>query len=90
MEQGELPIRIVCPGRVYRNDSDQTHSPMFHQLEGLYISENTNFRIKGFNSRVFTGVFWQKAYGAVSPVIFSVYWYPPRWILRLIMENGLR
>ena len=37
MESESLPIRIVCPGRVYRCDSDQTHSPMFHQIEGLYI-----------------------------------------------------
>lgn len=34
------PIRIVCPGRVYRKDSDPTHSPMFHQLEGLLIDED--------------------------------------------------
>lgn len=48
MEKGDLPIRIICPGRVYRNDSDQTHSPMFHQMEGLYISQSTNFaELKG-------------------------------------------
>ncbi|MDQ8934943.1 phenylalanine--tRNA ligase subunit alpha [Acinetobacter rudis] len=48
METESLPIRIVCPGRVYRCDSDQTHSPMFHQIEGLYIAENTNFaELKG-------------------------------------------
>lgn len=48
METAEPPIRIVCPGRVYRCDSDQTHSPMFHQIEGLYIAENTNFaELKG-------------------------------------------
>jgi phenylalanyl-tRNA synthetase alpha chain len=39
MQRGELPIRVVCPGRVYRCDSDLTHSPMFHQLEGLAIDE---------------------------------------------------
>ena len=38
MEKGNLPIRIICPGRVYRNDSDQTHSPMFHQLEGFRLA----------------------------------------------------
>lgn len=36
----ELPLRIICPGAVYRNDSDATHSPMFHQLEGLWIDRN--------------------------------------------------
>jgi phenylalanyl-tRNA synthetase alpha chain len=48
METQQPPIRIVCPGRVYRCDSDQTHSPMFHQIEGLYIAENTSFaELKG-------------------------------------------
>lgn len=48
METQKPPIRIVCPGRVYRCDSDQTHSPMFHQIEGLYLAEKTNFaELKG-------------------------------------------
>jgi phenylalanyl-tRNA synthetase alpha chain len=33
------PIRIICPGRVYRKDHDATHSPMFHQIEGLWVDE---------------------------------------------------
>ena len=36
-------IRMIAPGRVYRVDSDATHSPMFHQVEGLWVSENANF-----------------------------------------------
>ncbi len=36
------PIRIIAPGRVYRCDSDQTHTPMFHQVEGLVIDKETN------------------------------------------------
>ena len=36
------PIRIIAPGRVYRSDSDQTHTPMFHQVEGLVIDEETH------------------------------------------------
>jgi phenylalanyl-tRNA synthetase alpha chain len=36
------PIRIIAPGRVYRSDSDQTHTPMFHQIEGLVIDEATH------------------------------------------------
>ncbi|SIN75547.1 phenylalanyl-tRNA synthetase, alpha subunit [Sulfurivirga caldicuralii] len=43
MEQGEPPIRIIAPGRVYRCDSDQTHTPMFHQVEGLVVEKNANF-----------------------------------------------
>ena len=35
----ELPIRIICPGKVYRRDDDATHSPMFHQVEGLLVDE---------------------------------------------------
>lgn len=37
------PLAIVCPGKVYRCDSDQTHSPMFHQIEGLYVAEKVSF-----------------------------------------------
>lgn len=43
MSQQKPPLRIICPGRVYRCDSDQTHSPMFHQVEGLVIDEKINF-----------------------------------------------
>jgi phenylalanyl-tRNA synthetase alpha chain len=37
-------IRVIAPGRTYRVDSDATHSPMFHQVEGLWIGENVSFR----------------------------------------------
>ena len=48
MESREAPLRVICPGRVYRCDSDLTHSPMFHQLEGLLIDENVSFgQLKG-------------------------------------------
>lgn len=43
MEQHRPPLRIIAPGRVYRVDSDATHSPMFHQLEGLWIDETASF-----------------------------------------------
>ncbi|MET0604965.1 MAG: phenylalanine--tRNA ligase subunit alpha [Beijerinckiaceae bacterium] len=36
------PIRVICPGRTYRHDSDQTHTPMFHQVEGLVIDKQAN------------------------------------------------
>ena len=39
MQSHEPPIRIICPGRVYRKDHDATHSPMFHQIEGLWVDE---------------------------------------------------
>ena len=48
MENNTPPIQIISPGRVYRVDSDATHSPMFHQVEGLFIHENVNFaNLKG-------------------------------------------
>jgi phenylalanyl-tRNA synthetase alpha chain len=40
---GKPPIRVACFGRVYRNDSDVTHSPMFHQVEGLYVDTEVTF-----------------------------------------------
>ncbi len=43
MAEEGVPIRIISPGRVYRCDSDQTHSPMFHQVEGLVIDRNVSF-----------------------------------------------
>ena len=42
MEKGEPPFRFICPGRTYRSDSDQTHTPQFHQIEGLVIDETTH------------------------------------------------
>jgi phenylalanyl-tRNA synthetase alpha chain len=48
MEHEKPPIKIIAPGRVYRVDSDATHSPMFHQVEGLWIDENISFaNLKG-------------------------------------------
>ncbi|GGA91577.1 phenylalanine--tRNA ligase subunit alpha [Agarivorans gilvus] len=48
MEAEKPPIRIISPGRVYRNDYDQTHTPMFHQVEGLMVDKNVNFtELKG-------------------------------------------
>jgi phenylalanyl-tRNA synthetase alpha chain len=43
MESGEAPFKMICPGRVYRCDSDLTHTPMFHQVEGLLIDEEVTF-----------------------------------------------
>ena len=43
MESGKAPFRFICPGRVYRCDSDVTHTPMFHQVEGLLVDETASF-----------------------------------------------
>lgn len=43
MENSKPPFRFICPGRVYRCDSDLTHTPMFHQVEGVLVDENVSF-----------------------------------------------
>jgi phenylalanyl-tRNA synthetase alpha chain len=48
MMQRKPPLRVIAPGRVYRRDSDITHSPMFHQVEGLYVDKNVTLaQLKG-------------------------------------------
>ena len=48
MKENEPPLKVISPGRVYRVDSDATHSPMFHQVEGLWVDKNVNFaNLKG-------------------------------------------
>lgn len=60
MESSEPPLKVICPGRVYRCDSDLTHTPMFHQVEGLFISEESSFAdLKGIVEE-FLRVFFEK------------------------------
>lgn len=48
MEQKKPPIKVVCPGKVFRSDSDASHSPVFHQIEGLVVDKNVTLRdLKG-------------------------------------------
>ncbi len=48
MEENQPPLKIIAPGRVFRVDSDATHSPMFHQVEGLWVDEEISFaNLKG-------------------------------------------
>ena len=54
------PLRMIMPGRVYRNDSDQTHTPMFHQVEGLVIDENIGFANLKAILRRFVSEFFEK------------------------------
>ena len=58
MEAHKPPIRIICPGRVYRCDHDATHSPMFHQIEGLWIDEGISLAdLKGTLTQFFRAFF---------------------------------
>lgn len=60
MKNAKMPLKIIAPGRVYRCDSDVTHTPMFHQLEGLLIDESANFsELKGLLSE-FLRQFFEK------------------------------
>jgi phenylalanyl-tRNA synthetase alpha chain len=43
MQENAPPLKVIAPGRVYRCDSDLTHTPMFHQVEGLWVDESANF-----------------------------------------------
>jgi len=54
MESHRPPLKVIAPGRVYRVDSDATHSPMFHQVEGLWIDERISFaNLKGVVTEFF-------------------------------------
>ena len=58
MEAHKPPLRIICPGRVYRCDHDATHSPMFHQIEGLWIDEHISLAdLKGTLTQFFRAFF---------------------------------
>ncbi|TGD73536.1 phenylalanine--tRNA ligase subunit alpha [Mangrovimicrobium sediminis] len=60
MESREPPLKVIAPGRVYRCDSDLTHTPMFHQVEGLLIDEHSSFAdLKGIIAQ-FLRVFFEK------------------------------
>ncbi len=60
MESQQPPIRIICPGRVYRRDSDLTHTPMFHQIEGLVIDREASFADLKGTIIEFLRVFFEK------------------------------
>lgn len=72
MENSEPPLRIVCPGRVYRCDSDLTHTPMFHQVEGLVVDKNISFAdLKGTMAQ-----FLQAFFEREVPVRFRPSYFP--------------
>ena len=60
MQARKPPIRIICPGRVYRVDFDRTHSPMFHQVEGLYVAENVSLADLKHDLQKFLSLFFER------------------------------
>ena len=72
MENQEPPIRVICPGRVYRCDSDLTHTPMFHQVEGLVVDTDISFAdLKGTVDQ-----FLKAFFEADVPVRFRPSYFP--------------
>ena len=62
MENAGAPIRIISPGRVFRWDADATHSPMFHQIEGLWVDEGVSLaHLKGVLGSFVTALFGERA-----------------------------
>jgi phenylalanyl-tRNA synthetase alpha chain len=61
MRGKQPPVRIIAPGKVYRSDSDQTHSPMFHQVEGLLVDEAATFADLKGTLEAFVAAFFGKA-----------------------------
>ncbi len=71
MEQQTPPVRIIAPGKVYRCDSDLTHTPMFHQIEGLVVGENISFGdLKGILTTFVHQIFDEKTALKFRPSFF--------------------
>jgi phenylalanyl-tRNA synthetase alpha chain len=71
MKEMQPPLRVIVPGRVYRRDFDVTHTPMFHQLEGLLIDETTNLaELKGLLHNFFENFFEKKIQLRFRPSYF--------------------
>jgi phenylalanyl-tRNA synthetase alpha chain len=71
MQKTKPPFRMVCPGKVYRNDYDVTHTPMFHQIEGLMVGENISFA----NLKAILTQFVNKVFGETR-VRFRPHFFP--------------
>lgn len=71
MEVEQPPLRIISPGRVYRNDYDQTHTPMFHQVEGLMVDTDVSFtQLKGILEDFLTHFFEESLQVRFRPSYF--------------------
>ena len=71
MESGEPPFKMICPGKVYRCDSDLTHTPMFHQIEGLVVEEGASFaQLKGLLNDFLEDFFGEKVELRFRPSYF--------------------
>ena len=89
MESQQPPIRIVCPDRVYRRDSDITHSPMFHQVEGLLVDEHATFAdLKGTISEFLRGFFERDFEMLFKPTYFPFVEPGADVVIKWDLEDG--
>ncbi len=72
MEKRKPPFKIVCPGKTYRNDSDATHSPIFHQLEGLVVDENISMA----DLKSMLTILMKRLYGEETMIRFRPSFFP--------------
>ena len=72
MEKKQPPIKMVVPGRVYRNDSDSTHSPVFHQMEGLVVDENVSM----VDLKTMLNTLMARVYGENTKIRFRPSYFP--------------
>ena len=87
MEKQEPPIRIIAPGKVFRVDRDTTHSPVFHQIEGLMVDTDVNFKHLKFMLRTFI----QELFGSDREVRFRPSFFPftePSAEMDVMSEQG--
>ena len=102
MESQKPPIRVICPGRVYRCDSDLTHTPMFHQVEGLVVDKNISFAdlkgvvdqfLKAFLKRIYRCALGHLTFPLLSlqrKLIFNVQTVAVRAVGSVVILVGLR
>ncbi len=74
MENRQPPIRMIAPGKVFRCDSDITHTPMFHQVEGILVDEGVDFgQLKGLIETFLVRFFERELPIRFRPSVFSLY-----------------
>ena len=72
MEKRKPPFKIVCPGKTYRNDNDATHSPVFHQMEGLVVDENISMA----DLKAMLTILMKRLYGEDTKIRFRPSFFP--------------
>ncbi len=72
MEKRKPPFKIICPGKTYRNESDSTHSPIFHQLEGLVVDE----KISMADLKTMLTIIMKRLYGDETIIRFRPSFFP--------------